>query len=443
LSYPGRHSRRLRHLLENRFVRAFLVILVIGITVECYRAYTFFRDATAARDSLLAAQKDLDVTHMSDTEEQVLSAKARIQDALVHTRSARHTLKYDPLIWTAGRMPFIGTQVRGLQGILDAAVGLEETGLIVSDVSLSLATQKDDPNLSSVQEAVEFVKDQSGPMQQVNARLVELQRVRAGIPNGLIGPLGAASNQVDDAIEKLHQAVIGYARAEALLPRLLGYNGPRRYIIVPQNDTELFPSGGLISSYAIVTFDRGTMKDVQLEYFGALYERWQAKSKEYIEPPAPLRMLKQNFSWSLGEARWFPDFNKTAELSRMFVAKGGAPQTDGVIAIDLQFMSELITLLGPVEVPEFKVTVTPENIDELTLELTRSEVYAPGVNSKAFSRRIPRADGSARPGAPPHPRGNGPRRRRFCSCSRPASARTGTRSTRPNCGCSTPAVPSN
>lgn len=378
-------------MLRNRFVQVFLALLLIGVTVEGYRAFTFYRDATAARDSLLAAQKDLDVTHMADTEAQVRSARARIEEALVHTRSARQTLKYDPLIWTTGRLPLIGTQVRGLQGILDAAVGLEETGLIVSDISLALATHQDDPRLSSVQEAVEFVKQQNASMQQVNARLVELQRIRAEIPDGLIGPLGSASTQVDDAIEKLHGAVIGYARADALLPRLLGYNGPKRYLILPQNDTELFPSGGLISSYAIVTFDKGTMKDVQLEYFGTLYDRWQSKTKEYIEPPAPLKTLKQHYSWSLGEAGWYPDFNKTAELSRMFVAKGGAPQTDGVIAIDLHFMSELITLLGPVEVPDFKVTVTPENIDELTLELTRSEVYAPGVNPKAFLSHLSRA----------------------------------------------------
>ena len=167
------HRRHHPGLFSNRLLRAFAVLLLIGVTVEGYRAYTFYRDATAARDSLLAAQKDLDVTHMADTEAQVRSAKVRIEDALAHTRSARATLKYDPLIWTTSRMPVIGTQVRGLQGILDAGVGLEETGLIVSDISLALSTHQDDPNLSSVQEAVDFVKQQNGAMQQVNTRLVE------------------------------------------------------------------------------------------------------------------------------------------------------------------------------------------------------------------------------------------------------------------------------
>ena len=75
----------------------------------------------------------------------------------------------------------------------------------------------------------------------------------------------------------------------------------------------------------------------------------------------------------------------------MFVAKGGVPQTDGVIAIDLQFMQELVALLGPVEVPDYKVTVTSENISEVTLDLTRAENYAPGVNNKAFLSYLSRA----------------------------------------------------
>ena len=72
---------------------------------------------------------------------------------------------------------------------------------------------------------------------------------------------------------------------------------------MPQNDTELFPSGGLISSYAVVTFDRGEMKDVQLEYFGTLYDRWQAKTKEYIEPPAPLQHAQAELQLEPGRGR--------------------------------------------------------------------------------------------------------------------------------------------
>src|SRR5690349_14521391 len=125
------HHRQRRH--GSRLVlRAFLALLLIGGTFEGYRAYTFVRDAMAARSSLLAARHDLDIGQLTGTEAQVNTARARVEDALAHTRSARQTLKYDPLIQTTARLPLIGTQVRGLQRVLEAAQGLEETGLIAA-----------------------------------------------------------------------------------------------------------------------------------------------------------------------------------------------------------------------------------------------------------------------------------------------------------------------
>src|SRR5690606_5195586 len=98
-------------------------------------------------------------------------------------------------------------------------------------------------------------------------------------------------------------------------------------------------SGGLISSYGILTVNAGRLEKVELEYFGTLFERWQSQTNEYIEPPAPLKnYLKKNFSWALGEAGWYPDFATTAALATDFVQRGGAPETDGTIAIDMFFM---------------------------------------------------------------------------------------------------------
>ena len=184
--------------------------------------------------------------------------------------------------------------------------------------------------------------------------------------------------------EQLEGLVEGYNRANTLLPELLGYDGQRRYLVLPQNETELFPSGGLISSYGIVTFEGGRLISMELEYFGTLFDRWQKQTGEYIEPPGPLKnYLKRDFSWGLGEAGWYPHFPRTAELASSFVAKGGAPATDGTIAIDLQFVGALLELLGSVTVPDYGVTVTPENIEEVTLELTRDDTYVPGAPSVA------------------------------------------------------------
>ena len=132
---------------------------------------------------------------------------------------------------------------------------------------------------------------------------------------------------------------------------------------------------------------------MELEYLGTLYDRWQRQSGgEYVAPPRPLQnYLKRDFSWGLGEAGWYPDFPTTAQLSRSFVTKGGAPPTDGTIAIDLKFIGALLELLGPVSVPAYDVTVTAANVNELTLALTRNENYVPGEPRKAFLSHLAHA----------------------------------------------------
>jgi hypothetical protein len=243
----------------------------------------------------------------------------------------------------ASPFPLIGDQAKGLKTLVAAAEDSANTGLLATDVALAFSRYERDPNRTSIEEALGFLKSQETAMAAVDSGLRRLQARRNQLPDGLYGPLAAAKADFESAVTKLEELVDGYNRANGLLPDLLGYNGPKRYLVLPQNDTELFPSGGLISSYGIVSFDGGRLVAMDFEYFGTLFDRWQRRTGEYIEPPAPLKnYLKRDFSWGLGEAGWYPDFKTTAGLASDFVTKGGGPPTDGTIAIDLKFMRALL-----------------------------------------------------------------------------------------------------
>ena len=361
------------------------LVLVLG-AYEVYRAYVFYSDLQSARTSLLSLQDDLDLDSLADSEADVLATRAQLEHALVRADAARRFVLGDPLIKIARHVPVLDKQAQGLTDLVLAADDSTRTGLLASDIALAFARQTDNPDLTAVQEALVFLEAQREPMRAVEAGLATLQADHAGLPDSLIGPLGTAQTQLGEAIEKLEALVMGYNRAESFLPSLLGYEGQRTYLVLPQNDTELFPSGGLISSYGIATFTNGELQDMEFEYFEALFERWQTQSGgEYIEPPAPLaNYLKQGYSWGLGEAGWYPDFPTTSRLAADFVQKGGAPATDGTIAIDTYFIRTLLDELGAVYVPEYDVTVDFDNFQELTLELTRDEWDVPVEEQKAF-----------------------------------------------------------
>ncbi|MPZ48146.1 MAG: DUF4012 domain-containing protein [Dehalococcoidia bacterium] len=379
-------------LLKSHVAFVLILLALVLLAIEAYRAYGFYRDVSESKDILLSIRDELDITELEDSEDGILVKRERLVRAAERLGAARAFVRTDPLITLGSLLPVAGDQVDGLKLLVAAAEESARTGVQATDVALAFARYERDPGRTSIEEAIGFLKGQEPAMAEVEAGLQRLQSIRRQVPGGLYGPLDRATTDLDTALARLEALVDGYNRAIGLLPELLGQAGPRRYLVLPQNNTELFPSGGLISSYGIVTFDGGRLVSMDLEYFGTLFDRWQSQTHEYIEPPAPLKnYLKYDYSWGLGEAGWYPDFPTTARLAAGFVAKGGAPPTDGIIAIDLKFVRALLELLGPVSVPDYGVTVTAENVEEVTLEQTRDEDYVPGTPRKAFLSHLARA----------------------------------------------------
>ena len=362
---------------------ALVVITALGF--EAYRALTFYQDVTAGVDGLRTLRDRIDVDQLDRDEASLLQDRAAIEAASDRLDGARGFVDSDPLLKLAGLLPVVGKQADGVTALVRAGDQSAVTGLAAVDLALGFVRYEPDPAKTAIEEAVVFLGSQEAPLARTRASLDALVAARESVPDGLVGPMGRGVLELDEALGKLEALVDGYERAQGFLPELLGYDGERRYLLLPQNNTELFPSGGLISSYGILTINAGRLEGVELEYFGTLYERWQRETGEYVEPPAQLKnYLKKDFSWALGEAGWYPDFQTTAGLATDFVARGGAPETDGTIAIDMYFMRELLAFLGPIEVPEFDVTVDAGNFDEVSLQYTRNEYYVAGQPQKAF-----------------------------------------------------------
>ena len=377
-------KRRRRRLLAPLILGAlFLALAVFGI--EGVRAYGFYQDVRAAKETLTSLKSDIDFANLEEDEASVVSRQLLLKEAGDKLRAARRFSDDDPLLAVGGRIPVLGEQANALKDLVRAADESTTAGVTALDVALAFKRYERAPGETPLAAGLGFVRDQEGPMRELSDSLIRLKRLQAALPANPWGPMGNAADDLDEAIAKLEGLVDGYEQASAFLPKILGFDGPQRYLLLPQNDTELFPSGGLMSSYGVVTFDRGNLAEIEIEYFVDLYNRWQETSNgEYIEPPAPLKnYLLKHYSWALGEAGWFPDFPTSAELAQTFVAKGGAEPTDGTIAIDLQFLIGLLGLTGEVHLAAYEVTVTPANVEEVALEYTREDNRS-SANHQAF-----------------------------------------------------------
>ncbi len=155
-------------------------------------------------------------------------------------------------------------------------------------------------------------------------------------------------------------ALTDYRPVIEALPKAAGGNGERKkYLIMFQNDNELRPTGGFMTAYAIVNVENGK---VEPEKSDDIYELDQ-KFRERIDIPEALgRYLTTERYWNLRDMNTSPDFKTSMEqFYEYYQDIPGEPDTiDGIIAVDTHFLTNLLRVLGPVEVPGYG-TFSAEN----------------------------------------------------------------------------------
>lgn len=147
-----------------------------------------------------------------------------------------------------------------------------------------------------------------------------------------------------------------------LLKELLGKNGPRVYLFLFQNNHELRPTGGFIGSYALLDVNQGKIR----RFFVDGIFNPDGQLKENIVPPAPIQKISAG--WSLHDSNWFPDFPTSARKAMFFYEKTGGPTTDGVVALTPVVLGRILEIIGPVDLPEYGVTVDKDNFIPLIQE---------------------------------------------------------------------------
>jgi hypothetical protein len=152
-----------------------------------------------------------------------------------------------------------------------------------------------------------------------------------------------------------------------VLPELMGLDGPRRYLIIAQNEDELRAAGGFISGAGLVEMDKGRIS--KLEFQDAnLVDAWSANqvlTKPYGDPPQALAELMLLDLFLFRDANFWPDFTISAEKAMDLYSYGkSVPPMDGAIAIDQQFVKLLVSGTGPVLIPDSGEIVNETNAIE-------------------------------------------------------------------------------
>lgn len=137
------------------------------------------------------------------------------------------------------------------------------------------------------------------------------------------------------------------------LPAIAGArDGRKKYLILFENDNELRPTGGFMTAYAVVNIENGK---VEPEKSDDIYEIDKKFTKKLPIPEELGRYLTTETRWNLRDMNISPDFKLSMDqfYENYKTIKGEPEKLDGIIAVDTEFLVDLLRVLGPVEVPGY------------------------------------------------------------------------------------------
>lgn len=299
-------------------------------------------------------------------------AEAATRNAEQFAHHAEHaaSLTSDPVWRAAEAVPFAGSNIESMR-VIAASVDRVASGAAapLARISAELDLARFSPSgahidLAPLLAAQEPVHQAAVAVSQARSMMSE-ERVGSA---DLIGPLGAARDELTAMLAETHDAIDALDRAVRLAPVMLGADGPRDTLLLFQNNAELRSTGGIAGALALLRTEGGafalTRQATTLDF--------PKFTTPVVELPLETRALYgENTASYVQDVNFTPRFPLAALIAREMWKQEFGEEVDSVIALDPIVLSHLLVATGPIALPSGDV-LSNEN----TVQLLLRDVYA-------------------------------------------------------------------
>jgi len=268
--------------------------------------------------------------------------------------STAHGLLSSPLLWPVDVLPVAGRQLRSVQDLSGAAEQVAHTGVTTvgrSQALLRLPHTAGPDRVAALRQLATLA----------STTHLALSGVDLGPDQGLIGPV---AHERSTFLRDLTQVRTTLARTSAAATTAAAIlQGPGTYLLLAGNNAEMRSGSGAFLEAGILTTGNGE-----------LHLSGMVPTSSLILPRGAVTVdgdLEARWGWLLPGVDWrnlalTPQFDVTGPLAaRMWMANTGQ-SVDGVLALDIQGLQELLTVTGPVTTDSGMV-VTAGTVDQLLL----------------------------------------------------------------------------
>jgi len=262
------------------------------------------------------------------------------------------------------------------QKLIDSGQSLAQAGSLLIDTLKPLMQYFNGAVSSQLQvkdfatQVTNLLYQNIGNLDRALAKVNKASSLLNSINPDVIDPVYAAA--VVNAQEKtaaLQNLVMTLGTIARELPDILGFNNPRYYAILNQNNNELRATGGFVGSVAFVKIYKGQIEEMSVD-------TTQRIDGQIINPsldmPTPLRAIATD--WETGDARWgtrdsnwYFDFPTSAKTFQKLYEDSGIAggSLDGIIAITPEVMRDQLRIFGSIYFEEEDITLTASNVVEV------------------------------------------------------------------------------
>ncbi|MFF4774297.1 DUF4012 domain-containing protein [Microtetraspora fusca] len=328
----------------------------------------------SARDHLEAAKTALLLARDTDDPRQMAGPLA---DARRHAAEARQ-LTSGRDWWLIAHAPFVGDAAATVGGLAEAVAEISDVlGGVYQEAAPFMAAKS--LSVHDTRQVLDRLAAASPTLDDGVARVAWARDRLAATPADTgVGQLDQARETVLEEADRLRDRLRSAADAAALLPPMLGHDGPRRYFLAFQTNAESRATGGLIGAYGILSADRGKVGVTRLSADNGL-----ESPKPVIDHGAAYRARYGPSATSmLSVSNLSPHFPYAAATWTRLWERRFGQRLDGAIATDPIGLSYLLELIGPVTLPDGEA-VTAGNVVDLT-ERTAYERYPDRGDRKKF-----------------------------------------------------------
>src|SRR3989338_11084663 len=340
--------------IKRKILKIFLVIVVI-------LGFFSFMTLISLKKAITSTQKVANAAKSQDLD----ATKAYLKGAKNDFTSTKRWIFF---LTPLRIIPIAGWYVADIQRGVDAAIyGLNAAQTLTDAVTpyadvlglkgkgtfLGGTAQE---RLASVIDTLSKVTPQLDSVgQDLGKARLQIDKIQAWrYPDILPGKPGTKIKNAKNAIDQIETFVVDTRPLIDVLPKIMGQDKEKKYLILFQNDKELRPTGGFITAYAVFRVNKGTLTS---EGSNDIYELDNTLLKR-IPAPAPIINYLPNVpTLNLRDSNLSPDYLSSMTLfEELYEATSAKKEIDGIIALDTEFVLNLMEVLGPIEAYGTKFT---------------------------------------------------------------------------------------